>query len=425
MPNKLIRRLIILGGLSIIGILFIQSYWLLKTWDLKDKEFDQTVNIVLTNVAQRMSKYNNTLLPKTNLIQRRSSNYYAVNINSAIDAGVLEQYLLQEMSKQSLTIDFEYAVYDCIGDELVYGNYCSAKNLKESEIKRSKKLPKFNDLVYYFVVRFPSRESFLLANQNMAITLTTLSVLAIIFFLYSIWIILEQKRLSELQKDFINNMTHEFKTPISSIKIAADFLANTPIIKEDARLARYTQIIKEQNHRLNDQVEKVLNIARLEKDSIELKKEIFELNQTLKDIINNESLKLKKGNITLSSENEDLYINADKLHFVNVVANMIDNAIKYSTDTPVVEISVTNLATDVMLNIKDHGIGIDKENQKKLFDKFYRVSTGNIHNIKGFGLGLYYVKNICAAHGWNIQVHSVLGEGSTFIIIIPKQIKHD
>lgn len=425
MPNKLIRRLIILGGLSIIGILFIQSYWLLKTWDLKDKEFDQTVNIVLTNVAQRMSKYNNTLLPKTNLIQRRSSNYYAVNINSAIDAGVLEQYLLQEMSKQSLTIDFEYAVYDCIGDELVYGNYCSAKNLKESEIKRSKKLPKFNDLVYYFVVRFPSRESFLLANQNMAITLTTLSVLAIIFFLYSIWIILEQKRLSELQKDFINNMTHEFKTPISSIKIAADFLANTPIIKEDARLARYTQIIKEQNHRLNDQVEKVLNIARLEKDSIELKKEIFELNQTLKDIINNESLKLKKGNITLSSENEDLYINADKLHFVNVVANMIDNAIKYSTDTPVVDISVTNLATDVMLNIKDHGIGIDKENQKKLFDKFYRVSTGNIHNIKGFGLGLYYVKNICAAHGWNIQVHSVLGEGSTFIIIIPKQIKHD
>ena len=117
MPNNLIRRIIILGGLSIIGILFVQSYWLLKTWDIKDKEFDQTVNIVLRNVGERMAKYNKTLLPKTDLVQRRSSNYYAVNINSAIDAGILEQYLLQEMRKQSLTIDFEYAVYDCSTDK--------------------------------------------------------------------------------------------------------------------------------------------------------------------------------------------------------------------------------------------------------------------------------------------------------------------
>lgn len=146
MPNNLIRRIIILGGLSIIGILFVQSYWLLKTWDIKDKEFDQTVNIVLRNVGERMAKYNKTLLPKTDLVQRRSSNYYAVNINSAIDAGILEQYLLQEMRKQSLTIDFEYAVYDCSTDKLVYGNYCSAENKDEKDIKKSKNLPKFNDL---------------------------------------------------------------------------------------------------------------------------------------------------------------------------------------------------------------------------------------------------------------------------------------
>ena len=238
MPNNLIRRLIILGGLSIIGIIFVQSYWLLKTWDIKDKEFDQTVNIVLRNVAERMSKYTKTLLPKSNLIQRRSSNYYAVNINSAIDAGLLEQYLLQEMNKQSLNIDFEYAVYDCVSDELVYGNYCSNENPDEKEIKRPNKLPKFNNLVYYFVVRFPKRESFLLANRNMTLTLTLLSILAIVFFLYSMWVIMEQKRLSELQKDFINNMTHEFKTPISSIKIASDFLANDQNLKNDTRHSR-------------------------------------------------------------------------------------------------------------------------------------------------------------------------------------------
>ena len=339
MPNNLIRRLIILGGLSIIGILFAQSYWLLKTWDIKDKEFDQTVNIALRNVAERMSKYNNTLLPKSGLIQRRSSNYYAVNINSSIDAGILEQYLLQEITKQSLNIDFEYAVYDCISEELVYGNYCSTENLKINEIKKSPRLPKFNDLVYYFVVRFPSRESFLLANKNMAVSSTLLSVLAIIFFLYSIWIIMEQKRLSELQKDFINNMTHEFKTPISSIKIASNFLADDPRLKNDVRLSRYAQIIKDQNNRLNEQVEKVLNIARLEKDSIELKKEIFELNDALRDIINNESLKLNTGNITFSPSVIPIQIHADKLHFVNVIANLIDNAIKYSETEPFVDIS--------------------------------------------------------------------------------------
>jgi len=250
--------------------------------------------------------------------------------------------------------------------------------------------------------------------------LTLLSVLAIAFFLYSMWVILEQKRLSELQKDFINNMTHEFKTPISSIKIASDFLANDQYVKSNPRLTKYTQIIRDQNLRLNDQVEKVLNVARLEKDSIELKKEIFEINQTLSDIINNESLKLKLGNITFTPLESMVYINADKLHFVNVVANMIDNAIKYSNDVPIVEIKLHDVGIDVTLHICDQGIGIDKENQRKLFDKFYRVSTGDVHNVKGFGLGLFYVKNICSAHGWPIQVKSEPGEGSEFIITIPK-----
>ncbi|MGB4958962.1 MAG: HAMP domain-containing sensor histidine kinase, partial [Saprospiraceae bacterium] len=170
----------------------------------------------------------------------------------------------------------------------------------------------------------------------------------------------------------------------------------------------------------NNQVEKVLNVARLEKDTIELKKEIFEANDTLRDIINNESLKLKMGSIEYIESKNPVYINADKLHFVNVVANMIDNAIKYSNDKPFVQISLNEEDKNVLLKIRDHGIGIDKENLKKLFDKFYRVSTGNVHDVKGFGLGLFYVKNICTVHGWNIHIDSSPGEGSTFIITIPK-----
>lgn len=414
--------MIILGGLSIIGILFIQSYWLLKTYDIKDKEFDQTVNIVLRNVAQRMSKYNNSVLPKTGLIQRRTSNYYAVNINSAIDPGILEQYLVQEFNNQSLNTAFEYAVYDCFSDDLVYGNYCSIENNSMSFGKEAKKLPKFDDLVYYFVVRFPSRESFLLANMRMTITFTALSILTIIFFIYSMWVILTQKRLSELQKDFINNMTHEFKTPLSSVKIAADVLASDDKIKDDKRLSRYAQIIREQNNRLNEQVEKVLNIARLEKDSIELRKEIIELNQSLLDIVTNEALKLPEENIFFTPSSGDLFIMADRLHFVNVITNLIDNAIKYSKNDPEVKI-ILEEKDSIFVHIIDNGIGIDKESQKKLFDKFYRVSTGDVHNVKGFGLGLYYVKNICSAHGWNIQVQSMPEKGTTFSIVIPKNLK--
>ncbi len=424
MSNRLIQRLLILGGLSIVGILFIQSYWLLKTWDIKDKEFDQSVNIVLRNVANRMATFNKNVLPKTGVIQRRSSNYYAVNINTKIDAGILEQYLLQEMHKQGLSVDFEYAVYDCSTDELVYGNYCSesidVKNVED--IKKNKKLPKFNDLIYYFVVRFPNKESFLLANLNMTITLTLLSILATIFFIYSMYIILEQKRLSELQRDFINNMTHEFKTPISSIKIASEFLSNDPRLKDDPRLSKYAQIIQNQNQRLNDQVEKVLNIARVEKRSIEIKKEIIEVNQTLRKIVANESLKLKADHIEFIPLKNEAWIEADTLHFVNIVSNLIDNAVKYSKNEPKVVLICDYFENGIIIQVKDHGIGIDKDQLKKLFDKFYRVSTGDIHDVKGFGLGLYYVKNICLAHGWQVDVQSQVGEGSTFSIKIPKII---
>lgn len=420
MPNYLIRRLILLGGMSIIGVLFIQSYWLLKTWDIKDKEFDQSVNIVLRKVAQRLASFNNTVLPKTNLIQRRSSNYYAVNVNSSIDPPILEEYLFQEMANQSLNTDFEYAIYDCFNDALVYGNYCNITD-KQSTPKKWNKQYKFDDLVYYFVIRFPKRENFLLANLNITIVFTLFSVLAILFFLYSIWVILKQKRLSELQRDFINNMTHEFKTPIASIKIASDVIANDPKTKEDHRLARYAQIICEQNARLNDQVEKVLNIARMEKDSIDLKKDWIDLHETLGQIVKAEAVKVINGTIELETHPQNLFILTDKLHFVNVISNMLDNAVKYSKKDHVV-ITVKTCVDNghVFLSVADNGIGIHAEDQKKLFDKFFRVSTGDKHDVKGFGLGLFYVKNICRAHGWWITVESEPDKGTVFTIDIPE-----
>ncbi len=417
MPGNLIRRLLLLGALAIIGIISIQSYWLLKTWDLKDKEFDQTVHIMLRHVAERIATFHETELPKTNLIQRQSSNYYAVNVNSAINASVLEDYLYQEMDNHGLSTNFEYAVYDCFSKDLVYGNYCEMGDQTDLQ-QKSEELTTLDNLEYYFVVRFPSRESFLLSNMNMTLAFAAIAIVSVLFFMYSIWVIVKQKRLSELQRDFINNMTHEFKTPISSIKIAADVLARDPAIQENTRLSNYSKIIIDQNQRLNDQVEKVLNIARLEKDNLELKKEEFDLTAELRNIVENEKIKLKDGQLIYDLLDGPVIINADKLHFTNVITNILDNAVKYSKDKPEVHLSMTQKGNKVQIEITDKGIGIPKEQIKEVFDKFYRVSTGDVHDVKGFGLGLFYVKNISHAHGWVPKLESELGKGTTFTLDI-------
>ena len=417
MPGNLIRRLLLLGALAIIGIISIQSYWLLKTWDLKDKEFDQTVHIMLRHVAERIATFHETELPKTNLIQRQSSNYYAVNVNSAINASVLEDYLYQEMDNHGLSTNFEYAVYDCFSKDLVYGNYCEMGDQTDLQ-QKSEELTTLDNLEYYFVVRFPSRESFLLSNMNMTLAFAAIAIVSVLFFMYSIWVIVKQKRLSELQRDFINNMTHEFKTPISSIKIAADVLARDPAIQENTRLSNYSKIIIDQNQRLNDQVEKVLNIERLEKDNLELKKEEFDLTAELRNIVENEKIKLKDGQLIYDLLDGPVLINADKLHFTNVITNILDNAVKYSKDKPEVHLSMTQKGNKVQIEITDKGIGIPKEQIKEVFDKFYRVSTGDVHDVKGFGLGLFYVKNISHAHGWVPKLESELGKGTTFTLDI-------
>ncbi len=417
----MIRRLVILGAISILGIISTQAYWIVKAYNLKDSEFHQTISIALGNVAESIAKFNNSELPKQDIILRRSSNYYTVNINDNINAAILEDNLISEFEKRGIDTDFEYAVYDCFSQELVYGNYCQLTD-GERQYERSDKLPAFKDLNYYFAVKFPSRESYLLSNIKQNILLSFLSVLALGFFIYSTWVILQQKRLSELQKDFINNMTHEFKTPISSIKVAADVLIKNEYIKNHERLKNYTQIIRDQNTRLNSQVEKVLKLATLEGSDFKLQKISIDLEQTLDKIINDELLKhqdIAFFDIKKYFTGEKIIIFTDPLHFNNIITNIIDNAVKYSGSPKRIGVEIVNSEDDIAINISDNGHGINKETLAKIFTKFYRVPSGNIHNVKGFGLGLFYVKNICDTQRWKIDVISQIGEGTCFTIKIP------
>lgn len=427
MNNRTIQRIVLLGALAVILVISSQLYMITQAYNLKERDFDASVNISLLNVARDLSLVNQNILPP-DLVKRLSKNTYAVNVNSKIAPSNLDFFLRKNFEQAGLTEDFDYAIYDCHDEKMVYGKYVPSSAASSGDsLKVDKNLPKLTDAtIYYFVVRFPKRESSIFAGIGFMLVFTAISLLTTIFFIYALTVILRQKRLSELQKDFINNMTHEFKTPISTIKVAADVFVSNPAIQNDVRLTRYAQIIREQNNRLNTQVEKVLQLARIDKKTLELNKEVINLHELLDSILPAIQVKIEEKNGVL---NQDLnatqpYIKADMLHLTNILHNLLDNAMKYSSDgKPEITVHSYDMGKKLRLVVEDKGIGIEKEHHKKVFFRFYRVPTGNIHNVKGFGLGLFYVKNIIAAHGWHIDLESEVGVGTKVILDIPKVIE--
>ena len=293
MKNSIILRVVFLGVIAMMGIIGMQSYWVISTWNINEDEFNKKVNYALYNVAKSLADLNNGSLPPRGIIKKRTSNYYIVNIEAEIDANHLEYFLQKEFEAQALNVDFEYSVYNCHNDMMEYGNYCSYSPEGKQRVELGN-LPKYDEYTYYFGVKFPTRSGYLLGKMQLSIFLSVILFVTIIFFLYSMVVILRQQRLSKMQKDFINNMTHEFKTPISTIKISADVFLGNDKIKEDNRLHRYASIIKEQNLRLNKQVEKVLRLAKIEGEGFELKREMLNLEDILEPILRAAVLKVEK-----------------------------------------------------------------------------------------------------------------------------------
>lgn len=419
MRQNQVRIVVLLGAIAIVGILSVQVYFLKNAWNIKEKQFVQSVMIALKNVSDQMSKYNQAVPPYDHPVRQLSSNYYVVNINSVIDANILEFYLKNEFNKLNLHTDFEYAIYNCQTDKMEYGNYITPSGNPKSNIL-SVDLPKYDQYTYYFGVNFPTMRNTISGDMTLWFFFMLVLLMAIVFFVYAIFVILQQKRFSEMQKDFINNMTHEFKTPISSINISADVIMDPEILKDPKRLLRYGLIIKQENNRLNQQVDKVLQIAKIERPRFQLNKESINLNELLLQVAQNCNKNANNDLVVHTKLSDDAgFIEADVLHLSNIIYNLLDNASKYSGPSPVV--SLESLRTDhaVVIRISDNGPGIAPEHQKKVFQKFYRIPTGNLHDVKGFGLGLFYVKTICSAHRWMITLESVLGKGTTFRIEIP------
>lgn len=423
MQQSIINRVIFLGVVAILGIVGMQSYWVATTWDLNDTEFRQKAQLALYEVARQLAAANNSDLPSEDIVRQQSSNYFIVNIESEINALRLEELMQKELVRLSLDVPFEYAIFDCTSDRMAYGARCepTTETQPEEAVTKASYLPPDENLLYYFGVKFPERTGYLWEKMQVVFFFTAVLLLTVTFFIFSMIVILRQRRLAGMQKDFIDNMTHEFKTPLSTIRIAAGVFQRDERIAADSRLSRYATLIHEQYERLNNQVEKVLQISRIEKGNFEIKKERVDLTELLPPLLSGITVRAEEQGGTLKTRIPEggLMVNADPVHLSNILHNLLDNAVKYGGDNPQITIGGRQKKDELHLYVADEGPGISKEHQDRLFEKFYRVPTGDVHDVKGFGLGLFYVHQICRAHGWQIRVESQEGEGTTFYLRMP------
>jgi two-component system phosphate regulon sensor histidine kinase PhoR len=422
MTRNTIRFVIILAAISILGIISTQVFWVRRAFAINEDRFNQTVSIALSSVAQRLLQYNNQTIPILNPVNQLTDNYFVVKVNDVIDANLLEFFLKDEFAKRHVQTEFEYSIYDCSSDKMVYGKFV-AFDSTFTEKKSDVVLPKWDKAAYYFGVYFPSKNNTIIGEMQIWIFSTFVLAFVSVFFSYTLFVILQQKRLSEIQKDFINNMTHEFKTPIATIGISAQTLRNPKIIENPERLNKYIDIILEETNRLKKQVESVLQIAIVSNNEIKIRTEEIDIQGIIEKAVQNVRpiLDTHKGSISYDFLATKSMVEVDTLHLTNIIYNLLDNALKYCNKTPQIYIRTFNNANGIVIEIEDNGIGISKKNQKHIFEKFYRVPTGNLHDVKGFGLGLNYVWLMLKAHKGKITVQSEPSKGSKFCIWLPQK----
>ncbi|MEJ7586033.1 MAG: HAMP domain-containing sensor histidine kinase [Ferruginibacter sp.] len=412
-----VKIIVLTGIIAFVGIIVIQIYWLRKGFDYEEKKFSQNIQVSLLDVVNEINRHYGYKMPLTNPIQQLSGNYYVVNVRNDFDARILEFYLTNTFIKRGIGIDYEYAIYDCETDDMVYGSYVNMDKTKAKKI--SNFFPKAHNLVYYFAIRFPQKTNYIFASLQLWVILFVFMVIVLLIYLYSIYVILQQKKYADLQRDFINNMTHEFKTPLSSILIASGYLAKQPSILADPKLEKYTRIVMEQGKKLDGHIEKILNLAKSDNAPGTLNKSAIKMNELILSAIGVIQLKYPTV-ITRFEPAKENIIMADAFHFANIVYNILENAVKYCDRPPFLQITLTENKDLLHLDFIDNGIGITAADLPHVFEKFYRVPGKKKDEVNGFGLGLFYVQKICRLHKWKLNIASNTGTGTIVTLIIKK-----
>jgi two-component system, OmpR family, phosphate regulon sensor histidine kinase PhoR len=434
--KKIFPIITILIFLSLLGLIFFQFLWIKSARDAKDKQVEENIVRAMYIAGEELSQDNNSIVPfgkKSDLLFPGDKlQYFKPSVMQRFSKEEITQIIRNAFNQFNLkNYPFEFAIIEnsISGKQLLsdnfYNLYADSSNNKVHSIPLSPPSgSSYENLVNeeLFNVIVPNQKTIIWREMFWFIIGAILFTLIITTaFFITIRTLLKQKKLSEIKSDFINNMTHEFKTPLATISLAVDALKNDKVKGNEEKTNYFTNIIKEENKRMNKQVETILQAALLDKQEVQLNLKKLPAHDLITAALNNITLQVeeKQGTLDVKFNAEKDMILADEVHFTNLINNLLDNAVKYSKENLAIKLTTENSGSNLKIKIEDNGIGMNKETVNRIFEKFYRAHTGNVHNVKGFGLGLSYVKTMVEAHHGAIKADSVLGKGSTFIINIP------
>jgi two-component system phosphate regulon sensor histidine kinase PhoR len=401
--------------MALSGLLVIQVYWFLKAYNIQERQFDETAILAIRSVTNRMLRLETDDTTRLAPVEQTSSNSFYVDFNRNISYRVVDSVVTNTFREHGIYYPFELVVYDDVTNGVMFGNFYKDGVMSDAEPTCLTRIAP-NRATMDFVITFPGKRVDIVGAMGIWIFSAFTFLLILIVFGFVIVNLSRQKRLSELKSDFMNNMTHELQTPITNISIASEVLQKATGHLDHARAVQYANIIYVENQRLRFQVEQVLQTALLERGEIDLKKQEININTLVEEVIGTFRLRIQSRDGQIVSRLCALRptIFGDHFHLTNILYSLLDNADKYSTATPEITITTSDDEKGVRVAIADKGIGINEDVQRFIFDRFYRVATDNINTVRGFGLGLTYVREIVAAHRGRVSVSSHPGQGSCF-----------
>lgn len=386
---------------------------------MEEAQFGHRVDMALEDILNELVEYQDSTT--LNLIGLDQTGKHDNQVFDAVDTTLLDTLISKYFDYHMLGENYIFQIVKTSNDSVYYSSEPVPQGYQQKQYRACLSCI-WKEEYFHLAVLFPEQQKQIFVELGGWLLFSALFLLTVfVSFIYTITTIIKQKKLSEMKNDFINNMTHEFKTPLSTVSLASEVLLNGNSSNSVERVKKYAGVIYDENLRLQNQVERVLQIAQVERDELNLSITLINMHELIKSSVHNLCLENCEKEVAISYEfNATRYtINGDKLHLTNVITNLVDNAIKYSGSNPEIVIATRSTNTGIEIDIKDNGVGMTPETQKQIFDKFYRLPTGNLHNVKGFGLGLYYVKSMLEAHNGSIHVKSEINKGSTFTLFFP------
>jgi two-component system phosphate regulon sensor histidine kinase PhoR len=428
MRSTTLKWIVLSATLLAAIVVTVQLIWLKKVYSFEQRQFNLNVVKSIRGLFEDLQMNDNmaTTAPgfsQQQLIDAPASDYFSFYADTIPPRDSLVYYIQDEFSDFQVLTDCKLGAYSATEKKFVYEDYIAAPASRYDRTKAAaEELPAYEKNYDYILLYFPHRQEYILEQMDFWIVSSVLLFLALIGLAASLFYFYRQKFLAEIQKDFVNNFTHEFKTPLAVMKIAADVLSQESIIHDPARLERYTAIICSQTQHLQNQVERLLQTASIDSNDLPIRKEDIDPGVLIEQALGKVQplIEQKKARVEVKLEENATgsTIHVDRAHMELAVINLLENALKYSAE-PRILVETGKVDDEFFISVKDNGVGIEKQYLKNIFKKFYRVPTGDIHDVKGFGLGLNFVKRIIDAHKGKIKVHSLPGIGTEFRLFIP------